>query len=55
MNISHCWRLYGGCDVCSRTTFSAVVHGSYAAMGSPLAQDILSFVEGYLYPERFGF
>lgn len=53
--INEMWGSYGGPSVCSRTTFSAVVSGTYQSLHSNLAQDIQSFVDGYRNPEKFGF
>ncbi len=53
--ITDIWKAFGGEKACSRSTFSAVYNGTYAAMDGPLAQEILAFIDGYVEPEKFGF
>jgi hypothetical protein len=53
--ITDIWRSFGGNKICSRTTFSAVYHGTYSAMDGALAQEILAFIDGYVNPQKYGF
>lgn len=55
VRITDIWKAFGGENACSRTTFSAVYHGTYAAMDGPLAKEILAFIDGYVEPEKFGY
>ena len=53
--ISELWRLYGGPAVCARSTFSAIVNGTYTSMDSNLVQDIFAFVDGFNNPGKCDF
>lgn len=40
---------------CTVSVVSAVANGTYASMNSKLAQEILTWIDGWLHPENYGF